>query len=68
MTREDFIETERLLFIARRAARKLETMYARGECARRDEVDELLRAYERLSAMGVKLRDASATSPDGTEG
>ena len=56
MTSDDLKEIDDLLFIARRAARKLETMYVRGECARRNEVDELLRAAERLSSMGQRVR------------
>jgi hypothetical protein len=56
LTREVRSEMEDLLYIARRAARKLETMYMRGECSRRNELDELLRASGRLAWMTAKLR------------
>jgi hypothetical protein len=49
-------ELDSLLCVARRAASKLETMYMRGECARRQEVDELIRILPRLREAISNLR------------
>jgi hypothetical protein len=39
-------DTEHKLAVAKRAAQKLATMYHRGECQRRAEIDELLNAFD----------------------
>lgn len=46
-----FTEVDDLMCRARRAADKLMTMYARGEVLKRDELDRLLSARPRISAM-----------------
>jgi hypothetical protein len=54
---EDWALVERAIGAARRAAGKLETMYARGECAHVDEVDvliEMLGLNERSQRAAVR--------------
>ncbi len=39
-------EVDELLIVARRAARKMHTMYLRGESERRSELDQLIESFK----------------------
>lgn len=51
-----------LLFIARRAAAKLNTMYTRGEISPRAELDELIENKETMMDLFLEMREALATT------
>lgn len=56
-------EADSLLYIARHAARKLKTMYIRGEVSPRSELDALIDATERFVAWVYKKRDIDYDPP-----
>lgn len=65
LTPEQRLELDDLLCRARSAARKLETMYIRGECSSRMEVDRLIEVVPRLVAAIGMLRGATPSESEG---